>query len=359
VSAAAFEPTLVPPASPGVIVALERAVYGDAEVADAAFVEWLYARNPAGEGIVWYAPTGDAATPSAGHVATVPLRVEVRGRPGVAALIVNVVTHPRWRGRGVLARLAAHAIAENARRGFCHSFGFANPKSTPGFLHHAGFHHAGRVPLLLSPLDPKAVAVARTGPARLALRLVARALAAVGAARREHAQSLPVEEVPADWEGFDALWARLRGRRPLGFVRDRAFTSWRFGSCPTRRYRLFAVQSGGDVAGMVVTRLAPVLGLSAGHVVDLALAPGPDAPAAGAALLARARDEFAAGGVALAASLMLPHTAEYRALRAAGFFPCPRLLEPQPFHIIMRAHVPEVPPTLSGWFVTMADYDVI
>jgi hypothetical protein len=142
-------------------------------------------------------------------------------------------------------------------------------------------------------------------------------------------------------------------------VRDRKFAAWRFGACPTRRYRLHVVRSAGDVAGVVVTRLAPVLGIPAGLVVDLALVPGPGAEAAGAALLAHACAELAAGGAALAASLMLPSAAEYRALRAAGFVACPRALEPQPFRVVVRPHAPGLPPGLASWFLTMADYDVV
>ena len=357
---AGFEPTLVSLASPGVILGLERVVYGDAEVADPRFVEWLYAQNPAGAGMVWYAATNDTEAPSAGQVAVVPLRVEVHGQPGVAGLVLNVATHPRWRGRGVFAALLTHAAAENERRGLRYSFALPNPSSTPAFLRHAGFADAGSVPLLLAPLDAGALAATRRGLARVGVGIGARLLAAFGAARRARPSALPVDEVPADWEGFDALWTRLRAMRSVAVVRDRTFAAWRFGACPTRRYRLYVARSGGDVAGFVVTRLAPVLGMPAGLVVDLALVPGPAADEAGAALLARAFDEFAAGRAALAASLMLPHVAEYRALRAAGFFPCPRLLEPQPFRVVLRPHRPGMSSSgLAGWFLSMADYDVI
>lgn len=358
-SAAGFTPTLVPLAAPDAILGLERTVYGDAEVADARFVQWLYGRNPAGEGLVWHAATGDADAPSAGQVAVVPLRVEVGGRAGLAGLVLNVATHPRWRGRGVFVGLLTSAVAENARRGFWYTFALPNPSSTPGFLRHAGFADAGRVPLLLAPLDPAALAATRSGLTRLGVGIGAHLLAALGRRRRPSAAALAVDEVSADWDGFDALWARVRATRAVAVVRDRAFAAWRFGACPTRHYRLYAAQSGGDVAGMIVTRLAPVLGVSAGHVVDLTLAPGATAEAAGAALLARAFEEFAAGGAALAASLMLPPAAEYRALRAAGFVPCPRVLEPQPFRVVLRPHAPGLPPGLRGWFLAMADYDVI
>lgn len=362
-SAQALEPALAPLDSPEVIVGLERAVYGDTELADPGFVEWLYRRNPAGEGMVWYAATGERDAPSAGQVAVVPLRVEVHGRRGIAGLVLNVASHPRWRRRGIFAALLARAVEENVARGFLYTFAFPNPSSTPGFLRHTGFADAGRVPLLLAPLDAAALAATRRGPARLAVGVGARVLGALGRARRGGARGMAIDEVPPDWAGFDALWTRLRAARPVAVIRDRAFAAWRFGACPTRRYRLHVARSGAEVAGVIVTRRAPVLGLPAGLVADLALVPGADADAAGAALLRHACDALAAEGAALVAALMLPHGAEYRALRRAGFVRCPRVLEPQPFRVVLRTHptgsAAGMPEGLAQWFLTMADYDAV
>ncbi len=249
------------------------------------------------------------------------------------------------------------------QRGLLYTFALPNPSSTPGFLRHAGFADAGRVPLPLAPLDASALAATRRGPARLAVGLGARALAALGSARRAGGGAVPIEEVAADWEGFDALWPRLRAARPVAVVRDRAFTAWRFGMCPTRRYRLYVARSGGEVAGVVVTRRAPVLGLPAGLVVDLALVPGAGADAAGRALLRHTCAALAADGATLVAALMLPHAVEYRALRRAGFLVCPRVLEPQPFRVVLRTHpagaAAGMPQGLGEWFLDMADYDVV
>jgi len=103
--------------------------------------------------------------------------------------------------------------------------------------------------------------------------------------------------------------------------------------------------------------------MRAGLVVDLAVVPGCAGRDAGMSLLARALAEFSAAGVALAASLMPPHTEEYNCLRRAGFFACPRALEPQPFPVILRSH-PDgdaaiVPGTIASWFLTMGDYDAV
>jgi GNAT superfamily N-acetyltransferase len=339
------------------VLALERLTYGDdAEVAKAPFYEWLYRRNPSGEARVWLASLPDGQ--SAGQFVLVPLRFRVAGTPGRAGLALNVVTHPAHRRQGVFAALCRAATEEAESRGMLFTWALPNPSSCPGFLERAGYLELGRVPLLLCPLDPDGIQHGR-GLRRIAVRLGARLLRFVaGLGARPAPAGVAVEEVTASWDGWDALWQRLQDKYPVMVVRDKAHVLWRLGQCPTRRYRLYVARVGGEPAGFIATRQATVAGLPAGLVVDLLTAPGEHRDA-GAALLARAREEFIQAGAPLAAALMLRHTQEYACLRSAGFFPCPRFLEPQPFRVVFRSPATSPARELRAWFISMADYDVV
>ena len=354
----AWEPLPLPLDRADVVLGLERLVYGEAaEVAEPAFYDWLYRRNPSGEALVWHAATGDPRCPSAGQVVLVPLRFRVAGTAGVAGLALNVVTHPEHRRQGVFAALAAGATEEAERRGMLFTWALPNPNSYPGFLR-LGYTDVGRVPLLLCPLEPSKLDPGGGAAWRLAVRAGARAIRAVTRPGHRRAAAAIVEEVPPDWEGWDALWRRLEDKYPVMVVRDRAHLSWRFGECPTRRYRLYLARIGGEPAGFIATRLATVAGMSAGLVVDLLVVAG-RGNEAGSALVERAFEEFRGAATGLAASLMLPHAEEHACLRAAGFLPCPRFLEPQPFRVVFKSRGPSPARELSAWFLTMADYDVV
>jgi GNAT superfamily N-acetyltransferase len=363
VSGQAWEPTPLPLEHAELVLGLERLVYGESDVAERPFYEWLYRANPAGEGIIWYAATGSPEAPSAGHYAVVPMRVAVHGETVRGSLSLNTLTHPRYRRQGVFAELAERVFAECDRRGIAFTYGFPNPASFPGFVGRLRFAGIGRVPLLLAPLRPRDITPPGAGSAwRLILRAGAHLASALSAlARRRAAPApVPVTETSPQLAIWDRLWERLRGKYPVMVVRDRAYVAWRFGACPTRRYRLYLAERDGEPLGFAATRVGTVLGLRAGLVVDLVTAPGARGHAAGRSLVRAAVAEFAASEVPLAASLALRHTAEYACLRSAGFFRCPRALEPQPFPVILRRHgAAPVPATIGEWLLTMGDYDAV
>jgi len=230
-----------------------------------------------------------------------------------------------------------------------------------GFLGPLRFADIGRIPLLIAPLDPRGLEPPGTSAAwRVLLRAGARAGSALSALRRRRlAPGARVVEAAADADVWDPLWERLRGKYAVMIVRDRAYVRWRFGACPTRRYRLYlAYDEGGAPAGFAATRVGTILGMRAGLVDDLLVARG-RGPEVGPSLLHAVLAEFEDAAVALAAALVPRGSEEYALLARAGFLRCPRALEPQPFSVILRSHGPRVPATVDDWFLTMGDYDAV
>jgi GNAT superfamily N-acetyltransferase len=349
-----------------IVLDVERLNNEQSDASDAGYYDWLYRRNPAGQAIIWYAQTSAPDAPSAGHYIVIPMRLAVSGEPVCASLSLNTLTHPRFRRQGIFTTLAEQVYAECARQGVRFTYGFPNPNSYPGFVGRLRFADIGRVPFLVSPIDARSLATSGRGRLQaIALGLAAPAATAAAHLRRwaHRTRTGDVSEVDNAWTGWDALWQRLRGKYPVMVVRDAAYMAWRFGTCPTRRYRLYVAHEGTEATGFVATRIATIRGIRAGLVVDFLVCPGSTGHSAGPALLAAALAEFSAARVALAASLMLPQAEEYGWLRRAGFFVCPRLLEPQPFPVILRMHGGEaaahVPRTLDSWFLTMGDYDAV
>jgi hypothetical protein len=362
-----WEPRPLPLERPAPALDLMRLQWGaEADVARADFFEWLYRQNPAGEGVVWYGRTGDERCPNAGHFTLVPWRYLVEGREVLGALGANVVVHPAYRRLGVLGAVTARVLEDATGRGVQFSYGLPAREADRVFTGRIGYREIGRIPLLLAPLDAARLALPEaSAPQRLALRAAAPLAAAASRLRRALGRRprAEVEEVDASWSGWDALWARLREKRAVMAVRDAAYVRWRFGSCPTRRYRLYVAHGAGAARGFVATRVAQVVGRHAGLVVDLAVEESDAGREASRALVAAALREFAGAGAPLAASLMQARTLEARALLGAGFFRCPRALEPQPFPLIvkpLRMGLETSPlGRIRNWFFTQGDYDAV
>ncbi len=362
---ASWRPARLDLAEPAYVLDVERAVHGTSEPADPAFFDWYYRCNPAGEGIIWYAPTDDPEVPSAGHYAVVPVRMSLRGRPLLGSVSVNTLTHPRFRRMGVSSALVARVFEECRRTGIALSCGFPNPVGYPFFIQSAGYADIGRVPLLLAPLRAAALRLpGRSARWQWFVRAAAPlATSASAAIRATLARSdVAIERVPASWDGWDVLWKRLDGRHAVMLVRDSRYMTWRYGECPTRQYTVYVALCDGEPGGFLVTRTATILGLDTGLIVDFIVDPRWVARRIGEALVVRATRDLAAAGAEVAVALMLERRPEYTALRRAGFFRCPPWLEPQPFTFVLKRHddaiAAEIPTAIGEWFLTQGDYDV-
>lgn len=130
--------------------ALYRAAVPDAPFAEPAFAErymrWRYLEAPGGPAEIWVArmPGPGGAGPIAAQLVLYPREMSVSGSAHPGWLIIDVMTHPDFRGRGLLRRLGAHALTRARAAGYI-TCGFPNHRSARGFAD-VGFHTWGRVP---------------------------------------------------------------------------------------------------------------------------------------------------------------------------------------------------------------------
>ncbi len=343
---------------------LVRQTWGEIEPADRAYHEWQYRRSPAGPAIVSLARE-EGTGRLIGQAVTIPARVGIAGESRVVNICLNVATLLEWRGRGVFSALLRDVSALSGEEGIAFTFAFPNEASYPSFVKRAGYRGIGSVPLLVRPLNPERLAYKRTGSRVLAKiaslgRLVWRPPAA--APREEGPTRLEIARVETFDDSFTAFWERVKGRFPVMVVRDAAYLNWRFVEVPLREYVSFAARSDGEVRGFIVLRVAPVGQLSSGLIVDLVVEPSEEGRTAGGRLIDEAYSYFRDHDLDILGSLALPHTEEFRLLRAKGLWVCPRRLEPQPFRLVVRCYddaASHPAYDLKNWFITMGDYDAV
>ncbi|WP_309606523.1 GNAT family N-acetyltransferase [Phenylobacterium sp.] len=90
------------------------------------FLQWQYYDNPAGP------PLGcniDDGARLVGHLMGIPLNVRRRGQPVTVTLIMNVATHPDFRGRGLFLELVRRVAEMSAARGHAGVVGVANAQT--------------------------------------------------------------------------------------------------------------------------------------------------------------------------------------------------------------------------------------
>jgi ribosomal protein S18 acetylase RimI-like enzyme len=103
-----------------------------------AFLQWQYYDNPAGAPLGCNIDDGDRLI---GHLMGIPLKVVLQGEPAVVTLIMNVATHPDYRGRGLFLELVRRVTAMSAERGHAAVVGVANQQTERAYRTRLGFQN--------------------------------------------------------------------------------------------------------------------------------------------------------------------------------------------------------------------------
>ncbi|MDB5425036.1 MAG: hypothetical protein JWQ29_2452, partial [Phenylobacterium sp.] len=103
-----------------------------------AFLQWQYYDNPAGPPLGCNIDDGERLV---GHLMGIPLKVRLQGEPATVTLIMNVATHPDYRGRGLFLELVRRVVAMSAERGHAAVVGVANQQTIRAYETRLGFQN--------------------------------------------------------------------------------------------------------------------------------------------------------------------------------------------------------------------------
>ncbi len=128
-----------------------------------AFLQWQYYDNPAGAPIGCNISDADRLI---GHLMGIPQNVRLRGRPMTVTLIMNVATHPDYRGRGLFLELVRRVAKMSAERGQAGIVGVANQQTERAYRTKLGFQNVAglnaHVELVPQAIDmPRAIEAAQ------------------------------------------------------------------------------------------------------------------------------------------------------------------------------------------------------
>ncbi len=242
-----------------------------------------------------------------GYYAALPYPYSLGGRTLLAAMVCDVMTHSRMRGKGVFTALGRYATDSMAQAGRQLATGFVvRPPVLPGHLK-VGWKVAALLPVYLKLLDPSTLlgehglrwlgAAAR--PLLAAYQFGCRAARALPRGKA----AISVEDLsPGEFfslPGYPEFFARWAGQYPNHLLKSEAFLRWRLGA-PAADYRILTLRRGGDLAAVAITRRTPLKGLDVAAVLDLMI-PRHDLDLVAAvhdALAGQAR-RSGAGGVAM------------------------------------------------------------
>ena len=102
------------------------------------FLRWQYYDNPAGPPLGCNIDDGERLV---GHLMGIPQAMRLRGRPTLVTLIMNVATHPDYRGRGLFLELVRRVAEMSAALGHAGVVGVANQQTIRAYETKLGFQN--------------------------------------------------------------------------------------------------------------------------------------------------------------------------------------------------------------------------
>jgi GNAT superfamily N-acetyltransferase len=153
------------PADTGAILPLLSESLGDGPVTrDVGYWDWKHIHNPFGPSPCLVAESPDGIV---GVRAFMRWKLRVNGSGVAAVRAVDTATHPKWRHRGIFARLTQALLRQMQQEGVALVFNTPNEHSRAGYLK-MGWHNLGRTSLWLRPMRAFASVRVRSDPASAA-----------------------------------------------------------------------------------------------------------------------------------------------------------------------------------------------
>jgi hypothetical protein len=325
---------------------LYRRVFGhDAAEAYRLRWDWRYRLNPfrRGGAPIWVAREGATVI---GQVATIPVRLILRGREIAGAWGTDAMVAPERQRQG---------LGELLIRTWDASVGASLGLGLAGASHHL-FQKLRwpvvSIPCFVKPLSRRALRMPRwpTSVNRLVSALTLPVVRFVARSRPLAAETRMIRRFD---DSVTALWERVGRRFDLAVRRDASYLNWRFIASPHVRYSTAALRRGNDTSGYVIYRhVHEPLGRVT-IIVDLLV--DPDDEAGLKTLLAWVdREARAADSDKIRCYLL--HAAFRRGVRRSGYFQ----IGP-PLDMFVKVNVGDTGTDFyhhtERWHVTLGDSD--
>ncbi len=207
-------------------------------------LDWFYLNNPQGKAKCWVI-TNEENGQIIGTVVVFPRYFYYSGKEILTGITGDFGVSKNYRILGPALKLQKNTLELCSKDGYQFLYGFPNTKSEP-VQRRAGYTVIGASRRLVKVLDSKEYIQRKTGSALLAALIAPIVNLGLRITGRENRIGVPAKyvvqtELKFD-AAFDSLWTKGREQFKLIGKRDSVFLNWRFGDCPFREYKLFAIR---------------------------------------------------------------------------------------------------------------------
>lgn len=328
--------------------AMYRRVFGH-DAADASRLrwDWQYRKNPnnpAGTPVIWIAREGPTIV---GQYATMPVRLQVKGREVSASWGMDVMVAPERQRQGI-----GEVLFRTWDRDVAASLGLGLSESSHRLFRKLRWPEPGPIPCFVKPLTRRALKRPHW-PDPVNGLVSAITLPVIKVIARTRPLRAEIEQLQRFPPGFTDLWERLAPQFDFAVRRDASYLNWKYIEAPHVRYCLAALKRGDELQGYAVYRHLQEPRGRVTSLVDFLVAPHDDA---GLKTLLRWVDREAREADSDKIRTFCLHAGYRRVLKRSGYFQVKSTME-----FTVKVNGIEIPRDFyddtTRWHVTLGDSD--
>ena len=306
------------------IFELTKAVWGERVPEKARWIkgwQWIHIDNPAGISRLWLAEDDGKLV---GQYPVIMENMKVDGEVVKTAQLVDTMTHPKYRRRGIAFTLGKNALTEIENGEISLLYCFPTQQVYP--LHiKSGWLDVCAFQVMFKPLNLKNILQKRLVHNRLLLNiftvggnLIIRALF--------RSQKVPdddtskVRKISHFDDRINEFWNTVSSDyNNIIRIRDKKYLNWRYVDAPNADYTIYVAEESGRICGYTILVCKDVDGLIFGYIYDIIALTGRDDIIH--CLIAKAVEHFNEEKADAAFSQMVPNKIYRKALLKSGFIP--------------------------------------
>lgn len=200
---------------------------------------WKYFSSPFGKSVIKLMFDGDILI---GFYAASPVTVQVEGDPVKAALSVNTMTHPDYRGKGIFPYLGKKTYQACEQKGIKFVYGFPNNNIYKSRIRNLEWIGFGKMSILERNSESSAAVAGATD----------------------------IHEIDKFDSRINLLWEKTKAGNNVIVPRNQEFLNWKFVQRPTVEYfKYIHTDEANNVAGYLVLKTYTGGNEDTGHIVDI------------------------------------------------------------------------------------------
>jgi hypothetical protein len=232
--------------------------------------KWIHIDNPAGASMIWLA---DDDSKIVSQYPVILENMKIRDKILKGAQLIDTMTHPKYRRRGMCSTLGKKALNEIENREIHLVYCFPTQQVYPLHIKY-GWLDVCAFQVMVKPLNLKNILQKYFVRNRLLLNIFTMGGNLIikvffRSKKVPDEDMLKVRKISHFDDHINEFWNRVSADYNIITIRDKKYLNWRYVYAPNANYIIYVAEESGEICGYIILGCKDVDGLMWGNIYDI------------------------------------------------------------------------------------------